>query len=263
MSNTYKHTIIFIFSVFFVVNLQADMQQIKKIDKYYDTIIKMIKIGCLNKAQELKVKLLKDIKSENDHIGKEYDAGKISYKDYSKKNSSFRVKREYIKQKIKNHELLFLYNTYKGNKVDIERLLNFPSGRNNIKTIIDEIGKSSTYSKENKNCIYFPLSGDNKIDHNKIVLAFITKKILEKNNIKSEIIFTKGEKIKQITVVMPGLKKEIKYSDKEKMTVTIEKLMSIYYNKIIVKRDGERDVRRLSEDFQRDSSSAPNRFRTD
>jgi hypothetical protein len=256
MFNIYKHTIIyfFIFSVFFGLNLQADIQQVKKIDnKYYDTIIKLIKIGCLNKAQELKVKLLADISSEQYLAKKEHSEKKISLEACKKKIVSIIMKQERINSNIMNYEQIFLYNIYGKNKADIEAVLNLPSGGNNTKTVIDEIGKSSTYSKKNKDCIYFPVTGNSKIDRNKIILAFIIKKILEKNNIKSEIIFTKGEKIKQITVVMPDFKKEIKYLDKEKMTVTIEKIMLIYYNKIIVKRDKERNVRRLSEDFQRDS----------
>jgi len=213
---------------------EADIQQIKKINhKDYDTIIKLIKMGCTHKAQELKVKLLKNIDSEKKLL--KSIKGKKDFEDSLQK---IVIKRESINANIRSHEQNFLCNIYRRNKDYIEMLLNLSSERNNpIKTIIDKIGKLSIYSDMNKDCIYFPLSGDNKIDRNKIILACIIKKIFKGNNIKSEIIFTKGEKIKQITVVLPGFKKEIKYSDKEKMTITIEKIMFIYYKKKLKELD--------------------------
>ncbi len=205
---------------------ETDIRQITNINhKDYDKIITLIKMGCTHKAQELKVKLLKDIDSE-----KKPSKNIKGEKHFENFFRNIHMKRGYVNQKIKRHELSFLCNMYRLNKANVEMYLDSPNNKKeNRKILINKIGKISKYSKDNKNCIYFPLSSDNKKDRNKIVLAFIIKKIFEDNNIKSEIIFTKDEKIKEITVVMPGFKKEIKCLDKEKMTDTIEKIMFIYY----------------------------------
>ena len=205
---------------------EADIRQITNINhKDYDKIIKLIKMGCLNRAQKLKAKLLKDIDSEKE-LSKNFK-GKKGFDNFFR---NIVIKRQYVNQKIKSHELTFLCNMYRQNKAHVEMTLDSPNNKKeNKKTLINEIGKLSKYSKESKDCIYFPLTDDSKKDRNKIILAFIIKKILKDNNIKSEIIFTKGEKTKEITVVMPGVKKEIKYSSKEKMTDIIEKIMLIYY----------------------------------